>query len=57
MNMQKLCDSIRRNMTEAQMKAALESAGFAVWETGQELVEAVATAIEQGDLDPSVCEG
>lgn len=52
--MQDLCDRIRRNLTENEMQEALESAGFAVHETGQELVEALANAIEQGDVDESV---
>ena len=47
---QELCDEIRRNMTEEQMKQALEDAGFAVWESGQELVEAVCDAVQTGDI-------
>lgn len=54
MNTQQLCDPIRRHMSEAEMQTALEDAGFAVQESGQELVEAVCTAIEQGDVDESV---
>lgn len=54
MNTQQLCDRIRRHMSEAEMQTALEDAGFAVQESGQELVEAVCTAIEQGDVDESV---
>lgn len=54
MSSQKLCDRIRRNMSEAEMQVALEDAGFAVHEAGQELVDAVCTAIEQGDVDESV---
>lgn len=52
--MQHLCDRIRRNMTEENMTAALEGAGFAVNETGQDLIEALATAIEQGDVSELV---
>ncbi|MNG31077.1 hypothetical protein D3C84_1168190 [compost metagenome] len=55
--MQDLCDRIRRNLTESEMQEALESAGFAVHETGQELVEALANAIDQGDVDESVLDG
>lgn len=54
MNTQELCDRIRRNLTEKQMQDALEGAGFAVHESGQELVEALCTAIEQGDVSESV---
>lgn len=53
---QQLCDAIRRNMDEKQMTQALESAGFAVFERGQELVEAVANAIMQGDVSAVVCQ-
>ena len=56
MNTQELCDRIRRNLTEKQMQDALEGAGFAVHESGQELVEALCTAIEQGDVSESVLE-
>jgi len=52
--MQVLCDQIRRNMTEEEIKTALEGAGFSVFETGQELVEAVAQAISEGDVSESV---
>jgi len=51
---QQLCDRIRRNMTENEMTAALEGAGFAVSETGHDLVVALATAIELGDVCESV---
>lgn len=49
-DMQQLCDQIRYEMTEDEMVQALESAGFSVHETGQELVEAVAEAVIQGDI-------
>jgi hypothetical protein len=52
--MQQLCDRVRRNMTEEEMTAALEGAGFAVSETGHDLVVAVAAAIELGDVSESV---
>lgn len=52
--MQQLCDRVRRNMTEEEMTAALEGAGFAVSETGHELVVALAAAIELGDVSESV---
>lgn len=52
--MQQLCDDIRRNLTEEEMKAALEEVGFAVNETGQDLIEALATAINDGDVCVSV---
>jgi len=50
-DMQQLCDQIRSEMTEDEMVQALESSGFAVHETGQELVEAVAEAVVQGDIE------
>lgn len=49
-DMQQLCDQIRYEMTEDEMVQALESAGFSVHETGQELVEAVAEAVIQGEI-------
>jgi len=57
MNEQQLCDEIRKNLTEEQMKQALENAGFAVHEEGQELVEALCEAVQQGDVPESVIEG
>ncbi len=57
MNEQQICDQIRKNLTEEQMKQALEGAGFAVHEEGQELVEALCEAIQQGDVSESVVEG
>lgn len=51
---QQICDAIRKNLTEDEMKAALEAAGFAVHEEGQELVEALCEAIQQGDVPESV---
>jgi hypothetical protein len=57
MNEQQLCDAIRRELTEEQMKQALENAGFAVHEEGHELVEALCEAIQQGDVPESVLEG
>jgi len=56
-NEQQICDQIRKNLTEEQMKQALEGAGFAVHEEGQELVEALCEAIQQGDVSESVVEG
>lgn len=57
MNEQQLCDAIRKNLTEEEMKAVLENAGFAVHEEGQELVEALCEAVQQGDVAESVVEG
>ena len=54
MSEQQLCDAIRKNLSEDQMQSALEDAGFAVHETGQELVEALCEAIQQGDVPESV---
>lgn len=51
---QEICDRIRRNLTEDEMKTALEGAGFAVHETGHELVDALYQAIEAGDVSESV---
>lgn len=48
---QKLCDEIRKRLTEEDMKSCLEGAGFCVYETGQELVEAVMEALLQGDFE------
>lgn len=53
-HLQQLCDRIRRNMTEEEMTAALEGAGFAVSETGHELVVALASSIDAGDVSESV---
>ena len=54
--MQRLCDQIRRNLTEDEMINILEDAGFAVDESGQELIEALAEAVEQGDVCESCIE-
>lgn len=57
LSMQKLCDEIRRNLNEQQMTEALENAGFAVHESGQELIEALAECIQAGDVDEAVIYG
>lgn len=54
--MQRLCDQIRHNLTEDEMINILEDAGFAVDESGQELIEALAEAVEQGDVCESCIE-
>lgn len=48
-----LCKEIRkRKVSHDEMVSELEMAGFAVTETGDELIEAYANAIYQGDVAP-----
>lgn len=53
MSSQAICDHIRANFSEAEMIEILEDHGFAVHETGHELVEALCESVEQGDV--SLC--
>lgn len=55
LHLKQLCDEVRAaGYDDSEMTEILEGAGFAVSEEGQELIEALAESIYQGDVDRSI---